>query len=192
MNGRLYLKKSECNERYSITPESQISCSQTMPKLPNTSCVELFCCCTQVHTVYLLITFYLYRWVRFITIFGECKAKIKFIYSCDYKLHHKIQRLWSSKVRGGYSENYFQFYLQYWLFLCFSGVYTLKIKKICFSSKMSIQPCRPKSDSTPSGAILALFKPQQTHQKAIPAHAGPISALPSKSALGNWTVLALI
>ena len=57
---------------------------------------------------------------------------------------------------------------------------------------MSIQPCRPKSDSTPSGAILAQFKPQQTHQKAIPAHAGPISALPSKSALGNWTVLALI
>ena len=138
MNGRLYLKKSECNERYSITPESQISCSQTMPKLPNTSCVELFCCCTQVHTVYLLITFYLYRWVRFITIFGECKAKIKFICSCDCKLHHKIQRLWSSKVRGGYSENYFQFYPQYWLFLCFSRVYTLKIKKICFSYKMSI------------------------------------------------------
>ena len=30
---------------------------------------------------------------------------------------------------------------------------TLKIKKICFSPKVSIQPCRPKSDSALLGAI---------------------------------------
>ena len=30
---------------------------------------------------------------------------------------------------------------------------TLKIKKICFSPKVSIQPCRPKSDSALPGAI---------------------------------------
>ena len=30
---------------------------------------------------------------------------------------------------------------------------TLKIKKICFSPKVPIQPCRPKSDSAPSGVV---------------------------------------
>ena len=30
---------------------------------------------------------------------------------------------------------------------------TLKTKKICFSLKVSIQPCRPKSDSALPGAI---------------------------------------
>jgi len=30
---------------------------------------------------------------------------------------------------------------------------TLKNKKICFSPKVPIQPCRSKSDSAPSGAI---------------------------------------
>ena len=30
---------------------------------------------------------------------------------------------------------------------------TLKIRKICFSPKVSIQPCRPKSDSALPGAI---------------------------------------
>ena len=51
--------------------------------------------------------------------------------------------------------------------------YTLKIKKICFSPKvMPIQPCGPKSDSAPPGAIWAQFTLKQANQKAIPAHAG--------------------
>ena len=49
---------------------------------------------------------------------------------------------------------------------------TLKIKKICFSPEVPIQPCRPKSDSAPPGAIWARFKPKQLNQKAIPAHDG--------------------
>ena len=48
---------------------------------------------------------------------------------------------------------------------------TLKIKKICFSLKVSIQPCRPKSDSALPGAIWAQFRPKKLNQKAIPAHA---------------------
>ena len=44
---------------------------------------------------------------------------------------------------------------------------TLKIKKICFSREGPIQPCKPKSDSAPSEAIWAKFKPKQPHQKAI-------------------------
>ena len=48
---------------------------------------------------------------------------------------------------------------------------TMQIKKICFSPKVSIQPCRPKSDSAPSGAIWAQFRPKTLNQKAIPAHA---------------------
>ena len=47
---------------------------------------------------------------------------------------------------------------------------TMKIKKICFSSKVSIQPCRPKSDSALPGAIWAQFRPEKLNQKAIPAH----------------------
>ena len=65
---------------------------------------------------------------------------------------------------------------------------TTKIK----SPQVPIQPCRLRSDSAPPGTIEAQLKLKQPHQKAIPAHAGPISALRSKSALGNWTVLALI
>ena len=49
---------------------------------------------------------------------------------------------------------------------------TLKIKKICLSSKVSIQPCRPKSDSAVPGAIWAQFRPKKLNQKAIPAHRG--------------------
>ena len=50
---------------------------------------------------------------------------------------------------------------------------TLKIKKICFSLKVSIQPCRPKYDSAVPGAIWApWFKPKKLNQKAIPAYAG--------------------
>ena len=48
---------------------------------------------------------------------------------------------------------------------------TLKIKKICFSPKVPI-PCRPKSDSAPSRAIWAQFRPKKLNQKAIPAHPG--------------------
>ena len=62
---------------------------------------------------------------------------------------------------------------------CFEAVYingiiygALKIKKICFSSKVPIQLCRPNSDSAPSEAIWAQFKAKEPHQKAIPAHAG--------------------
>ena len=49
--------------------------------------------------------------------------------------------------------------------------YTLKIKKICFSPKVSIQLCRPKSNSAFPGAIWAQFRPKKLNQKAIPAHA---------------------
>ena len=70
---------------------------------------------------------------------------------------------------------------------------TLKIKKFCFSREGPIQPCRPKSDSAPPEAIWAKLKPKQPHQKAIPVHTGPISALGSKSAVLDWTeVLAPI
>ena len=53
-----------------------------------------------------------------------------------------------------------------------SGSRALKIKKICFSPKVPIQPYRPKSDSAPSGVIWAQFDSKQSHQKAIPAHTG--------------------
>ena len=68
---------------------------------------------------------------------------------------------------------------------------TLKIKKICFSSKVSIQPCRPKSDSALPGAIWAQFRPKKLNQKAIPAHGRAHFSPGTKSALDNWTVLAL-
>ena len=48
---------------------------------------------------------------------------------------------------------------------------TMQIKKICFSPKVPIQPCKPKSDSAPSGAIWAQFRPKQLNQKATTAHA---------------------
>ena len=56
---------------------------------------------------------------------------------------------------------------------------TLKIKKICFSPKVPIQPrCRPKSDSAPSGAIWAQLRPKQLKLKATPANAkGPFQRL---------------
>ena len=47
----------------------------------------------------------------------------------------------------------------------------LKIIKICFNPKVSIQPCRPKSDSALPGAIWAQFRPKKLNQKAILAHA---------------------
>ena len=53
---------------------------------------------------------------------------------------------------------------------------TLKIKKICFSPKVPIQPCGLKSDSAPPGAIWAQFRLKQLNEKAIPAHGGPTSA----------------
>ena len=68
---------------------------------------------------------------------------------------------------------------------------TMKIKKICFSSKVSIQPCRPKSDSALPGAIWAQFRPKKLNQKAIPAHGRAHFSPGTKSALDNWTVLAL-
>jgi len=48
---------------------------------------------------------------------------------------------------------------------------TLKIKTICFNPKVSIEPCRPKSDSAHPGAIWAQFRPKKLNQKAIPARA---------------------
>ena len=60
-----------------------------------------------------------------------------------------------------------------------------------FSLKVSIQPCRPKSDSTPSGSIWAQFSPKQLNQEAIPAHGGAHFSHWFQSALGNWTVLGL-
>ena len=65
---------------------------------------------------------------------------------------------------------------------------TLKIKKICFSPKVPIQPSKPKSDSAPRGAIQAPFNsPVESLYRPV---LGLISALGSKSALGNGTVLA--
>ena len=49
--------------------------------------------------------------------------------------------------------------------------HTLKIKKICFSPKVSIQLWGPKSDSALPGAIWAQFRSKKLNQKAIPAHA---------------------
>jgi len=69
---------------------------------------------------------------------------------------------------------------------------TPKTKKICFSPKVSIQPCRPKSDSAFLGAIGAQFRPKKLYQKAITAHGRAHFSPGTKSALANWTVLALI
>ena len=65
---------------------------------------------------------------------------------------------------------------------------TLKNKKVCFSPKVPIQPCRPKSDSASRGTIRAPFNSpvESLYQPVL----GLISALGSKSALGNGTVLA--
>ena len=62
----------------------------------------------------------------------------------------------------------------------------LKIKKICFSPKVPIQPYRPKSDSGSRKAIRAPFNSpvESPYQRVL----GLISALGSKSALGNGTV----
>ena len=49
-------------------------------------------------------------------------------------------------------------------------MYAMKIEKIRFSLKVSIQPCRPKSDSALPGAIGAQFRPKMLYQKAISAH----------------------
>ena len=63
--------------------------------------------------------------------------------------------------------------------------YTLKIKKICFSPIVSIQPCRPKSDSS---LPWAQFRPKNSIRRLLQPPLGPISALETKSALANWTV----
>ena len=47
----------------------------------------------------------------------------------------------------------------------------MKIKKIFFNPIVLIQPCRPKSNSAPPGAIWAQFRPKQPNQEAILAHA---------------------
>ena len=49
----------------------------------------------------------------------------------------------------------------------------MKIKKICFSPRVSIQNGRPKSDSALSGAIGAQFRPKKLNQKAIRAQISP-------------------
>ena len=70
-----------------------------------------------------------------------------------------------------------------------SGSRALKIKKICFSPKVPIQPYRPKSYSAPSGVICVQNSPIK---RLVQPTLGSISALGSKSALVNWTVLAMI
>ena len=47
---------------------------------------------------------------------------------------------------------------------------------------MSIQPCRPKSDSALPGAIWAQFRPKKLNQKAIPAHGRAYFSPGTKSA----------
>ena len=68
----------------------------------------------------------------------------------------------------------------------------LKIEKICFGPKVSIQPCWPKSDSALPGAIWAKSGPKKLQQKAIPAHGRAHFSPGNKSAPANWAVLALI
>ena len=53
------------------------------------------------------------------------------------------------------------------------GFHDMKIKKICFSPRVSIQNGRPKSDSALSGAIGAQFRPKKLNQKAIRAQISP-------------------
>ena len=67
--------------------------------------------------------------------------------------------------------------------------YTLKIEKICFSPKVSIQPYRPKSDSALPGAIWAQFRPKKLYQKAIPAHSRAHFSPGTKSALSKGAKL---
>ena len=69
---------------------------------------------------------------------------------------------------------------------------TLKIKRSVSAPKCQFSP----AGQSLIQPLLEPFEhnlwPKKLNQKAIPAHAGPISALGTKSALGNWTVLALI
>ena len=57
---------------------------------------------------------------------------------------------------------------------------------------MSIQPCKPKSDSALPGAISAQSRPKKLNQKAIAAHGRAHFNPGNKSALANWTALAMI
>ena len=50
----------------------------------------------------------------------------------------------------------------------------LKIKKICFSPKVSIQPCWPKSDLAAPGALLTQFMAKKA---IIQPTLGPIEPL---------------
>ena len=68
----------------------------------------------------------------------------------------------------------------------------LEIEKICFSPKVSIQPCWPKSYSALPGAVWAQSGPKKLHQKAIPAQGRAHFSPGTKPALANRTVLALI
>ena len=63
------------------------------------------------------------------------------------------------------------------LFLCLFLISTLKIRKICFSPKVSIQPCRPKSDSALPGAIWAQFRKKSSIKRLFQLTVGPILAL---------------
>ena len=65
-------------------------------------------------------------------------------------------------------------------------LHTLKIKKICFSLKVSIQPCRPKSHSALPGAIGAQFRPKKLNQKAIAAYVRAHFSSGTKLALGGY------
>ena len=57
------------------------------------------------------------------------------------------------------------------------GKGTLKIKKICFSLKVSIQPCRPKSDSALPWAIRTQLGQESSIKRLFQPTIGPISAL---------------
>ena len=66
------------------------------------------------------------------------------------------------------------------------------VEKIFFSPKVSIQPCWPKYDSALPGAIWEQSGPKKPHQMAIPVHGRAQFSPGTKSALANWTVLALM
>ena len=62
-----------------------------------------------------------------------------------------------------------------------------------FSPKVSIQPVgQSLIQPLLLGAIRAQFRLKKLYQKAIPAHGRAHFSPGSKSALANWTVLALI
>ena len=105
-------------------------------------------------------------------------------------LQSELGRPWGLKVKFWFSSFFCSNQIKRKLVIV--GCSTLKIKKICFSPKVSIQPCRPKSASALPGAIWTQFRPKKLNQKAIPAHVRAHFSPGTKSARANWTVLTLI